>query len=296
MPGERRRILLIDDEPHLRAHVRETIDDLQADLIVEEAEDGQQAVEMIAAAADPYGLIVSDIHMPRMDGLTLLRELSNMRICSPVVMLTAFGQDDYVINCLRDGAVDYLVKPVDIDALQSAVTSALQHGAAGLPPVNVDYDPAGWFEVSGGSDYSVLYRFRRFMELLDRFRLPDEIADQVRLTLEELGRNAIEWGNHHDRDKSVTLSCRIFPTKMIMQISDQGEGFIPTAVPDPSIDPANHITQRMASGKRMGGYGLHLVRNIMDKLVYNSTGNTVVAIKYLEPHGKPSVDTRAAAE
>lgn len=283
MSGEPRRILLVDDEPHLRSHVRETIEDLQRDIDVAEAEDGQQAIDMIRAAAQPFSLIISDIHMPRMDGLAFLRELRSLEVISPVVMLTAFGQDDYVISCLRDGAVDYLVKPVDIDALQSAVSSGMQHSATGLPPVNVDYDPAGWFEVSGGSDYSVLYRFRRFMQLLDRFRLPEEIADQVRLTLEELGRNAIEWGNQHDLEKSVTLSCRIFPTKMIMQITDEGDGFVPTEVPDPSEDPAKHITRRMASGKRMGGYGLHLVRNIMDKLVYNSAGNTVVAIKYLEP-------------
>ena len=68
---------------------------------------------------------------------------------------------------------------------------------------------------------------------------------------------------------------------MIMQISDEGEGFVPDHVPDPSTNPEATYINRMASGKRMGGYGLHLVQNIMDKLVYNSAGNTVVAIKYL---------------
>ena len=63
-----------------------------------------------------------------------LRELSQRDVLAPVIMLTAFGQDDYVVGCLRDGAVDYLVKPVDIDELRAAVTSAVKHAHKGLLP------------------------------------------------------------------------------------------------------------------------------------------------------------------
>jgi serine/threonine-protein kinase RsbW len=111
--------------------------------------------------------------------------------------------------------------------------------------------------------------------------MPEPAASEVRLALEELGRNAIEWGNRNDKSKRVTFGCRILPGKVIVYIEDEGTGFDPVAVPDPSQDPLGHIDQRRSSGKRMGGYGIHLIRHLMDKVVYNARGNRVVAIKYL---------------
>ena len=65
---------------------------------------------------------------------------------------------------------------------------------------------------------------------------------------------------------------------MIM-IADEGEGRDPEGVPDPSEDPIAHVARRQAEGKRLGGYGVHLVKNLMDKVTWNESGNTVMAIK-----------------
>jgi anti-sigma regulatory factor (Ser/Thr protein kinase) len=196
-------------------------------------------------------------------------------------MLTAIGQDDVILRCLRQGACDYLIKPVTVDDLLTAAANALQHAPRLNADLTVEYDPHGWFEVSGANDHSVLYKFRRFLGLLDRFRVPDPAASEIKLALEELGRNAIEWGNRNDPGKQVTFGCRILPGKIIVYIEDQGEGFQPDAVPDPSADPIAHIERRKSEGKRLGGYGIHLIRNLMDKLIYNAKGNRAVAIKYL---------------
>ena len=77
------------------------------------------------------------------------------------------------------------------------------------------------------------------------------------------------------------FSCRILPSKIILSITDEGSGFKPVDVPDPSEDPIAHIEYRQGQGKRLGGYGIHLVRNIMDKVTWNERGNKVIAIKYL---------------
>ena len=61
------------------------------------------------------------------------------------------------------------------------------------------------FEVSGKSSYSTLYRFRRYLATINALSIPDEVANEVRLSLEELGRNAIEWGNGEDDTKHVTF-------------------------------------------------------------------------------------------
>ncbi len=276
------RILVVEDMPALRAHVAETLRDLGGQLVIETAGDGREALDRIEAATEPFHLLVCDIIMPRMDGEQLLAELRKRAYPAAVIMLTALGQDDVIVRCLRHGACDYLVKPVGIDALLLVVANTLQHLPVAGTELDVEYDPHGWFEVTGGSDASVLYRYRRFLGLLERFRIPEPAAGEVRLALEELGRNAIEWGNRNDPGKKVKFGCRILPGKVIVYIEDEGQGFNISKVPDPSIDPLAHIESRKNEGKRLGGYGIHLIRNLMDKLVYDARGNRVVAIKYLD--------------
>lgn len=277
-----RNLLVVEDMPALRDHIAETLRDFGAGVTVDVAADGVEALERIAAAAKPYDLVMSDIIMPRMDGEALLAELRTRAYPAAVIMLTALGQDDMIVRCLRLGACDYLVKPVGMDDILSAAANALQHMPFLGKALEVEYDPHGWFEVTGESDASILYKYRRFLGLLERFKIPEPAASEVRLALEELGRNAIEWGNRNDPTKKVRFGCRILPGKVIVYIEDEGEGFDPDKIPDPSKDPLEHIENRKRDGKRLGGYGIHLIKHLMDKLIYNAKGNRVVAIKYLD--------------
>ena len=278
MPMAPHRVLIVEDMPALREHILETVGELSG-IVAEAVEDGAAALRRIQM--QEFDLVISDIIMPNLDGEGLLAELRKRRFAGSVIMLTALGQDDVVVRCLRNGAHDYLIKPASIDDIHAAVANALAHRPPAELPLDVSYDPNGWFEIRAGSDPSVLYRFRKFLGLLERFRIPEPAAGQVKLALEELGRNAIEWGNKGDAAKRIVLGVRILPGKAIIAIEDEGDGFIPGSVPDPSLDPIAHIESRRASGKRLGGYGLHLIRNLMDKVVYNAKGNRVVAIKYL---------------
>lgn len=281
-PPDVHRILVIEDMPALQAHIAETLTDLGESVIVHKANDGREALQMIDQAVEPYQLIMCDIIMPRLDGEAVLTELRRRDYPAAVIMLTALGQDDMIVRCLRQGACDYLVKPVGIDELTAAAANALQHMPLVGRALEVEYDPHGWFEVAGESDPGILYKYRRFLGLLDKFKIAEPAASEVRLALEELGRNAIEWGNHNDRAKKVRFGCRILPGKIIVYIEDEGDGFDPSHVPDPSLDPIAHLEKRKADGKRLGGYGIHLIKHLMDKLIYNARGNRVVAIKYLD--------------
>lgn len=280
-PDQIARVLVVEDMPSLRAHTAETIADISDQIEITTAVDGRDALDKIASSSQGFHLIVSDIIMPRLDGEGLLAELRRQQYPAAVIMISALGQDDTIVRCLRLGACDYLVKPVTIDDLTQSATNALQHMPLLTTHLDVEFDPHGWFEVSGATDGSVLFKYRKFIGLLDRFSMPEPAASEVRLALEELGRNAIEWGNRNDKSKRVTFGCRILPGKVIVYIEDEGGGFDPGKVPDPSQDPLGHIENRRTSGKRMGGYGIHLIRHLMDKVVYNARGNRVVAIKYL---------------
>ena len=65
--------------------------------------------------------------MPRMDGEQLIDDLRQRDYPAPVIVLTAHGEDELIIGCLKRGACDYLIKPVSVDDLQVAVSTAMQH-------------------------------------------------------------------------------------------------------------------------------------------------------------------------
>jgi len=275
-------VLVVEDKQALREHFAETLRDLGPHVTVEAAADGREALDRLADKAKPtVNLVVSDIIMPRMDGEALLEQLHKDQYPGAVIMLTALGHDDVVVRCLRRGACDYLVKPVSIDDLVAAAANALQHRPLVGEAMKVEYDPLGWFEVTGQTSESILFKYRKFLGLLERFRIPEPVASEVRLALDEFGRNAIEWGNRFDKGKKVVFGCRILPGKVMVYIEDEGSGFDPQKLPDPSIDPIGHIERRQTEGKRLGGYGVHLIKHLMDKVIYNAKGNRVVAIKYL---------------
>jgi serine/threonine-protein kinase RsbW len=110
--------------------------------------------------------------------------------------------------------------------------------------------------------------------------MSEEVREDVRLAVEELGRNAVEWGNKFDHHKRVRLSYRLFDDRIVFRIEDEGEGFLPEAVPDPSIDPIAHVERRAREGKRHGGFGIHIVKSMMDAVEYNEKGNVVEMTKY----------------
>jgi len=106
--------------------------------------------------------------------------------------------------------------------------------------------------------------------------LPD-----IRLAIDEIGENAVEWGNREDRSKKIRLQYRMLPDRIVFRIEDEGEGFDVDAVADPSKDPFAHIMERMTEGKRMGGYGIFMTKKVMDDVIFSRRGNVVMMTKRL---------------
>jgi serine/threonine-protein kinase RsbW len=92
----------------------------------------------------------------------------------------------------------------------------------------------------------------------------------VHLAMEEALVNAIRHGNRLDASKHVHVACRMSPDLLRIEITDEGEGFDPSAVPDPT-DPANI--------EAPSGRGLMLMRSFMSRVEYNDVGNRVVMEK-----------------
>lgn len=118
------RLLCVEDEPEILADIVDELRD--AGFIVDSAANGEEALRSIDAQLPD--LIVSDIQMPGIDGLALLRELrSRDAACGtiPFIFLTAFGDMGHLIDGRQAGADDYIVKPIDFDLLIAAIESRL---------------------------------------------------------------------------------------------------------------------------------------------------------------------------
>src|ERR1051325_3961470 len=121
------RILVTDDEAGLRTFVAEG---LTADgRHVSECADGAQAVEWMGR--ERFDLLITDLRMPTLDGLALIRRLRAARIETRVVVMTAHGSVDSAVEAMKLGAVDFLEKPLKSPAaLRAIISRALGHRGA----------------------------------------------------------------------------------------------------------------------------------------------------------------------
>lgn len=119
------KILIAEDEAASRAGLQELLSGWGYEVTA--AADGQEAVEK-ASDLQP-SLIIADLVMPKMDGITLLRTLKTEAILPSLIILTGHGTIETAVQAMREGAYDYLTKPVDIGRLHVLVEKALERGA-----------------------------------------------------------------------------------------------------------------------------------------------------------------------
>ena len=120
------KILIVDDEEPARQGLTALLARWGYD--VDEAGDGQEA--LAKAAAGLPSVVVSDLVMPKMDGLELLRALKTDVPFASVILLTGQGSIDTAVTAMREGAYDYLTKPVDVARLRLLIPKAAERGEA----------------------------------------------------------------------------------------------------------------------------------------------------------------------
>ena len=115
-------ILLVEDKESLRRVLRLTLEN--AGYTVAEAEDARAAAQ--ALAREPFRLVLTDLRMPHGSGLDVLRASKTADAEVPVVLMTAYGSIDEAVQAMKDGAHDFLQKPVDSNHLLLLVERALE--------------------------------------------------------------------------------------------------------------------------------------------------------------------------
>jgi CheY-like chemotaxis protein/anti-sigma regulatory factor (Ser/Thr protein kinase) len=288
------RVLVVEDSPTQASEIRFLLEDAGFDIDL--AGDGLAALSSLRKAHPD--LIVTDLQMPRMDGLGLVEAVRSEHPSVPVVLITAHGSEEIAARALRSGAASYVPKRNLAQDLAQVVQQIIAITAPTPEQERISESlEESRFRFTLDNDESLVAPLIRRLEKVVLEMGICERAELIRLAvaLRETIVNAIDHGNleldselrqdderiyrrlGNERreqspycDRRVRIDVGVSRTEAIFTVRDQGPGFDPSRLPDPT-DPANLC--------RIGGRGLMLVRTIMDEVSFNTTGNEITLIK-----------------
>ena len=275
------KILVVDDDRVSRHVLRKVL--TTAGYSVTVAKDGVAALEALRRRR--VDLLLLDVWMPRMSGLDLLARLRTRKTRPRVVVMTSDDTPETLLSAVRDQAYMYLHKPIAPATLLDTVRGAL--AATEPAPIEVVSARPDWVELVVPCTHEAAERIHSVMAHLGT-NLEPALRDSLGYAFRELLTNAIEWGGRLDPDRKVRIACLRTRRMLMYRIADPGPGFDIENLPHAAIgqapgDPIAHMQVREEKGIRPGGFGLLMVRESVDELLYNEKRNEVVFVKYLTP-------------
>jgi excisionase family DNA binding protein len=124
----RPRILVVDDEASIRDLLSKTL--ALAEYDVETAPDGNAALERLNETPSAFDLLIADLKMPGMDGLTLIRQVKRVKAELPIIIITGFSTESSAIEAVNLGVAGYLTKPFRVPQVLAAAAKALGGASA----------------------------------------------------------------------------------------------------------------------------------------------------------------------
>jgi DNA-binding response OmpR family regulator len=190
------QILVVEDERRMADLLERTLSEEGHQVVL--ARDGREGFEM--ARCSPFDVIVLDVTLPVMDGVSVARRLRECRVRTPVLMLTARDAPSDVVRGLDSGADDYLTKPFSIDVLLARLRAVSRRGEIARPACleigDVKLDPASHRVTRGETVLNLTPREYKLLELLMRNRgraiSRDTILDSVWGPASEVTENTLE--------------------------------------------------------------------------------------------------------
>jgi CheY-like chemotaxis protein/anti-sigma regulatory factor (Ser/Thr protein kinase) len=295
------RILVVEDSRTQSLEIRLLLEEAGYEVAL--AANGEEAFDSLAKGVPD--LILTDLQMPRMNGLELVEAVVHDHPGLPVVLMTAVGSEEVAVEALQRGAASYVPKRNLKDEILSTLERVLTVAHAGRREKRVlECLARAEFTFVLDNDTSLVGPLIGHLEdsaariqRCDRTELM-----RAGIALHEALFNAIEHGNlevstelrqgEDDncfralvearrrqppyRDRRVRLQARLSPAESVFVVEDEGPGFDPAGLPDPT-DPANL--------ERVGGRGLLLIRTFMDRVEFNERGNRVTMTKRRGPVG-----------
>ncbi len=291
-------VLVVDDSP-VDQHLIGTVMEQAVGWRAVYAASGSEA--LAALDREQPALVLTDLLMPGMSGLELLDTIHSRYPLVPVVLMTAHGTEEVALQALKRGAASFVPKrrlQTDLAETLEQVLAAAQTHRQQQRLFDCLAQLDSHFVLTNDRDL-IPPVITYFQDQLSRFQVCEPSSRvRVGVALEEALLNALLHGNlevsselrHRNEEeyhrladerrqqapyceRRIFLDAAVSRGKAVFIIRDQGPGFDPRSLPDPT-DPANL--------ERPGGRGLLLIRTFMDEVSYNATGNEMTIVKHRE--------------
>ena len=288
-------ILVVDDSATDRTRISGLLQK-NVRYTIANAVDGADA--LLQLAEQPADLVLTDLQMPGMDGLQLVREMKEHHPQIPVILMTGVGSEEIAVQAMKDGAASYVSKSSASKWLHENVERVLAARVEELSNAEVlQKMVADEYTLSLENDRVLMSTTARFLrQAVQAVNLCSEAeVPRIGVALEEALLNACLHGNleldsklrEGDGDefeslasqraalspwkeRRVNVAASISPQQMKVEITDEGQGFDPGNLPDPT-DPENLLKPH--------GRGVMMMKLFLDDVQYNERGNQVTLIK-----------------
>lgn len=205
------KILIIDDEPLMRISITDAL--IAEGYDVKEVESGRQGMNFISK--DNYNVIITDLKLPEVDGMEILKTALKRSPKSKVIMMTAYGSVDTAVDAMKQGAYDYITKPFSMDELLIIVRRLME--LRKLENENLELrekiDGKYAFEgIVGNSD--------KMQDVLEKVRVVADAVSTILITGEsgtgkELIANAIHYNSSRKDNPFIKVSCAALPETLL---------------------------------------------------------------------------------
>jgi DNA-binding NtrC family response regulator len=207
---ESRRVLVVDDDVAIRTSLAEAIAEWALEVRV--AADSTQALARIAEATPD--LVISDVRMPGSSGLELLQLLRQRAPDTDVVLMTAYEDMSTIVKAMREGAIDFVVKPISLEALHALVERVFEDRRTRKRVAGPRDDP---------KDYSLDTLVGRDLRMIEVFKMVGQAAGGRANVLvrgesgtgKELIARAVHFNSRDAAEPFVAVNCAALPTTLL---------------------------------------------------------------------------------
>ena len=272
-------ILIVEDEPALAELISFYLQSEGFDT----ASAGSVASALQSLNGISFDLVLLDVHLPDGNGLQVLQSLSVDPDSPNVVVMTAEGTSESVLQAIRYRAHDFIRKPFACPELLEVVQRAFK---AAREEIEIISCTPEWVELLASCTRESAARIEGFVSHLGG-DLSAELRSQVGQIFRELLLNAVEWGGGLNPNHRVRVAYVRGKRSIQYRIADPGPGFSfcdlsHTAMSSDPSDPLRYARVRQERGLRPGGLGIVMAQALADELIYNESQNEVMFIKYLD--------------
>jgi anti-sigma regulatory factor (Ser/Thr protein kinase)/ActR/RegA family two-component response regulator len=274
------RVLLIGSDPAVAGALRASHH--LRDHVVESAIGPFEAAHLLRSRA--YDVLITDPATTASEDLALIRELNRIRPGLKTIVVAPTLSNADVIAALRDHVFAVFTKPIDYEEVADMAKAAIAD-ANWREAIEVVSGVPYWITLRVSCRLITADRLTRFMTEY-RSDLPSAERDLLMTAFREMLLNAMEHGAGFDPEKVIEVTAARTARAIVFHFRDPGTGFdredlkhaCATPQPDELMSSA---VLRAEEGRRPGGFGMLIVRQIVDELVYNERGNEVIMVKHL---------------